>query len=330
MGSTTGIEWADATVNVWEGCTKISPACKNCYAETNSPVRAMEVRIGEALDVEPSGDGKRRLKMWGPHGFRYETANWEGQLRALNRKAAKLRIACENGSFSWDYKRPRVFINSLSDTFEDWQGPLYHLNDGVPYIYAHSLDNVRARFFRVAEECTELDLLLLTKRPENVLGMVSAFWFGSNDFSRSVAKWPNHIWIGTTVEDQEHADKRIPHLLQIPAKVRFLSVEPLLSDVHIEPLLRGLKSICGTCREGNSRSCFEPHNRIGDGRGIHWVIVGGESGNSVRPMDIEWVRSLRDQCQAAKVPFFFKQYAARKPKALGRMLDGKEWSEVPR
>jgi protein gp37 len=331
MGSTTGIEWADATVNVWEGCTKLSPACKHCYAETHTPVRAMEVRIGDAELVEPSADGKRRLKMWGVNGFRYETANWELELQALNRKAMRARECDETrvavmGADS-TYTRSRVFINSLSDTFEDWQGPVYRLEDGKPVIVAHSLDDVRARFFRVAEECTELDLLLLTKRPENILGMLPYRWYGTNDFARTHSRIPEHIWFGTTAEDQEHADKRIPELLKVPAKVRFLSVEPLLGPVDLSGRIEGVSFMA--CAGALTRAVFpdEHHKR---GTRVDWVIVGGESGTNARPMHPDWVRSIRDQCQAANVPFFFKQYAARKPKALGRMLDGKEWSEVPR
>lgn len=333
MGAETKIEWASSTVNVWEGCAKVSPACKHCYAETNSPVRAMEMRIGEALGVEPSADGKRRLKMWGPNGFRYETSNWEAQLRAMNRKAQRIG------------KRPRVFINSLSDTFEDWSGPVYRLDDGKPVVVAHSLDSVRARFFRVAEECTELDILLLTKRPKSVWRMVPQHW--------ACGEWPSHIWFGTTVEDQEHANKRIPELLKVPAKVRFLSVEPLLGPVDLGRVMaKGGNSMV---RRGPDETC------------VDWVIVGGESGTNARPMHPDWVRKVRDQCVAAGVPFFFKQWGewvegyppeqgldiegyrdkfthtsdpamnkyrrvgVRKvgKKNAGRVLDGELWSEVP-
>lgn len=344
MGAETKIEWASSTVNVWEGCAKVSPACKHCYAETNSPVRAMEMRIGEALGVEPSADGKRRLKMWGPNGFRYETSNWEAQLRAMNRKAQRIG------------KRPRVFINSLSDTFEDWSGPVYRLDDGKPVVVAHSLDSVRARFFRVAEECAELDILLLTKRPENVLGMVPGAWQKHFKFADPRvgpggyivdAKWPSHVWLGATVENQEMADKRIPELLRIPARVRFLSMEPLLEEVYLFTLAKA--------------------ERHGLTSALDWVIVGGESGKNARPMHPDWVRKVRDQCVAAGVPFFFKQWGewvegyppeqgldiegyrdkfthtsdpamnkyrrvgVRKvgKKNAGRLLDGELWSEVP-
>lgn len=320
MGATTGIEWADATVNIWTGCAKVSPACKHCYAETNSPVRAMAVRIGEALQVEPSADGKRRLKMWGPNGFRYETSNWERELRALNRRERHMRE-----QFGTEHVRRRIFINSLSDTFEDWQGPVYRLDEGKPVVVAQSLGDVRQRFFRVAEECTELDILLLTKRPENVRGMVPTHWVshsrkkGSCEFLDS--NWPSHVWFGTTVEDIAHKT-RIDELQNICASTRFLSIEPLLEDL-------------GTL----------------DLTGIHWVIVGGESGAHARPMHPDWVRSIRDQCVAAGVPFFFKQWGEWAPspeiglpyhfedgdhafrigkKTAGRLLDERTWEEQPK
>jgi protein gp37 len=332
MGARTGIEWAHSTVNIWEGCSKVSPACKHCYAEINSPVRAMEMRIGEALQVEPSQDGKRRLKMWGVNGFRYETANWERELRRLNRKAANAELDAGIGGALRQYERPRIFINSLSDTFEDWKGPVYRLDDGKPAVVAQSLDDVRARFFRVAEECTELDILLLTKRPENVLRMTPGHWT-SPSFG---CTWPSHIWMLTTVEDQEHANKRIPELLKIPAKVRGLSVEPLLGKVDLSrwaTLRSDGKLLCCECcykdgcdepRHYYRRNC--PHCK-GTGAlttGLDWVIVGGESGHGARPMHPDWVRSIRDQCVVAGVPFFFKQHGEWGP-ILDRDKEDPDW-----
>ena len=319
MGADTKIEWPDATVNVWEGCTKISPACKNCYAETNSPVRAMEVRIGEALQVEPSADGKRRLKMWGPNGFRYETANWEAQLRAMNRKAKRLG------------KRLRVFINSLSDIFEGWLGPVYKLIDGEPVVVAQGFELLRRHFFRVAEECAELDILLLTKRPENVLRMVPASWLVAL-FSGLPSSWPSHVWLGTTVEDQEHADKRIPELLKVPAKVRFLSVEPLLGPVNLARALGYRQYGCNGQHHGKGTpDCPRELHHHHDDRckfPMDWVIVGGESGTNARPMHPDWVRSIRGQCVAAGVPFFFKQWGEWAPNARGgyRLEDVALWN----
>lgn len=141
----------------------------------------------------------------------------------------------------------------------------------------------RTDLFNLIERCDELDWLLVTKRPENVREMVPFLWSGSNDFARSVGTWPKHVWLGTTVEDRK-ALTRIDDLRNAPAVVRFLSIEPLLEDL-------------GTL----------------DLRGISWVIVGGESGPKARPMLPAWVRSIRGQCRAAGVPFFFKQWGEWSP-----------------
>jgi len=109
---------------------------------------------------------------------------------------------------------------------------------------------------------------------------------------------PSHIWIGTSVESQE-VDYRVRHLSQVPASVRFLSCEPLLGPLEL------------------------------DLSEIDWVIAGGESGPVRRPMDLDWARSLRDQCLGQAVPFFFKQVGGRTPKAGGRELDGRTWDEWP-
>jgi len=115
----------------------------------------------------------------------------------------------------------------------------------------------------------------------------------------SLIDWPENVWMGVSVENQKYA-ARVDLLRQTGAKIRFLSCEPLLGPLKL------------------------------DLRGIHWVIVGGESGPNHRPIDPAWVRSIRDQCQSAGVPFFFKQWGGRTPKSGGRMLDGRTWDEFPR
>ena len=144
--------------------------------------------------------------------------------------------------------------------------------------------------------------LLLTKRPENALKFYNLY----------TESWrSNNIWIGVTAENQREADKRIPILLQIPAAIRFVSVEPMLSEIDIKPYINALD----------------------------WVICGGETGRKARPLHPSWVRSLRDRCYVAQVPFFFKQwgefdyskgFAERVGKRQsGSMLDGKEWKQFP-
>ena len=112
--------------------------------------------------------------------------------------------------------------------------------------------------------------------------------------------WPGNVWMGVSVENSDHLD-RVDHLRGVPAVVRFLSCEPLLGS------LNGI-----------------------DLTGIGWVIAGGESGPGYRPMEISWARDIRDACNQASVPFFFKQWGGRTPKAFGRELDGELWDEMPR
>jgi protein gp37 len=111
--------------------------------------------------------------------------------------------------------------------------------------------------------------------------------------------WPANVWQGVSVESARYV-QRIEDLRRVPAVVRFLSIEPLLGPIPDLPLA-----------------------------GIHWVIVGGESGGGRRPMSAEWVRQIRDQCRALGVPLFFKQWGGRTPKSGGRMLDGRTWDEMP-
>ena len=141
---------------------------------------------------------------------------------------------------------------------------------------------------------------VLTKRPTRAARFVRRH---SDLFPSGL---PGHVWIGTSVEDQSVA-YRVRHLLAVPAAVRFLSCEPLIGPLDLSGFMNGAA--------GRDR--------------LHWVIVGGESGIGARPMDAGWARALRDQCRGARVPFFFKQWGGRTPKAGGRELDGTTWDEYP-
>jgi protein gp37 len=171
--------------------------------------------------------------------------------------------------FKW--RQPRViFVNSMSD--------LFHEDVGLDYVRA---------VFAVMNQCPQHQFQVLTKRPE---------------VARRFAKylcWSHNIWMGTTVENAL-VTHRIAILQQIPARVRFLSLEPLLGPIPKMSL-----------------------------QGIHWVIVGGESGPGARPMKPEWVRDIRDHCVSDQIPFFFKQWGGVCKKRLGRTLDGREWDEMP-
>lgn len=238
-------------------------------------------------------------------------------------------IAAENywrQPLKWDRdaetagERRRVFCASLADVFED----------------RPELIEPRERLFSLIDRTPHLDWLLLTKRPENIVRLWPMGWYdgGLGQFT-----WPN-VWIGTTVENQEQADKRVPELLNVPARVKFLSCEPLLGPLDLSHV---------------ANSAGENYG-IMDGV-IDWVICGGESGSNARPMSPNWARGLRDQCAAAGVPFFFKQWGeweeemfcdehAAIPdrraalvehvpmvrvgkKRAGRELDGRTWDEFP-
>ncbi len=246
------IEWTTHTFNPWSGCSKCSPGCENCYAETAEDKRWHRV-------------------LWGKKGTRRKTsaANWRNPIR-WNKNAALVG------------EPPRIFCASVADVFEDYRG------DASSPDRPRSLDPWRHELFDLIEQTPRLEWLLLTKRPNN-----------ARDFM--IKRYLENIWIGTSVENQTWAQVRIPILAQIPAKVRFLSCEPLLGPINLRPYLDN----------------------------IDWVIVGGESGIGARPMNPDWVRDIRDQCVEAGVHFFFKQWGGRYPKQGGRLLDGQTWDKIP-
>lgn len=215
------------------------------------------------------------LGEWGPSGKRAVAAEsyWNKPL-AWDRKA---KAAGE---------RHRVSCASLADVFEDRE----------------ELVNPRIRLFDLIDRTPNLDWLLLTKRPEH-----AGTWL---EGSRLQGLWPRpNVWIGTSVENQATANERIPHLLQIPATVRFLSMEPLLGPVDLESWLYGpaYGSTAGPRGGPGGQTVTAGPSPI------HWVIVGGESGPKARPMHPQWARSIRDQCVAAGVSFHFKQWGEWAP-----------------
>ena len=185
---------------------------------------------------------------------------------------------------SWDADaeaagRPAlVFCASMADVFEDRADLTLH----------------RRRLFALIAETPHLIWQLLTKRPQHVLRMVPILW---------LQEWPSNVWIGTTVEDQERADERMPEVLRIPARVRFLSCEPLLGRVDLTRWLR-----------------------LGS---IEWVIAGGESGAGHRPLELAHARDLRDQAHQYDIPFFFKQVGGRFPASGGDQLEGQTIKQFP-
>lgn len=215
--------------------------------------------------------GEMGLPVWGPPSTtrRHRLKSAWKDVPKWNRKAAK-----EN-------TRYKVFVSSLSDIFEDHP----------------DLPDWRSEALALLESCTNLDVQLLTKRPENILRLAPQSW---------IKNWPKHVWIGTTVEDQKRAEQRIPFLLGVPAAVRFLSCEPLLEAVD---LTNGRKNRWSTptrhtpewypCEWTDPGESFIP---------VQWVIVGGESGPNARPFNLMWARSIINDCKKAGVPVFMKQY----------------------
>lgn len=333
MAENSKIEWTDHTFNPWIGCTKASDGCKNCYAEALMDKRYSKVQWGvQGKRVRTSATNWKKPLAW-------NKAQWwqccECGARGANGKPFALwEYKCpECGSARTEETRARVFCASLADVFED--------KPDQP-----EMDEWRESLFDLIELTPNLDWLLLTKRPENVLKMVPREWYPAYGWEDNL---PSNVWIGTSVENQEQADKRIPELLKIPAAVRFLSMEPLLGAVDLAKAAYGE----GLPRPPLGIMAGQLENPL---FGIHWVIVGGESGANARPMHPDWVRSIRDQCVAAGVPFLFKQHGewlhfsqGAKPgrrihawskypfdwsrrvgkHAAGRLLDGREWNEFP-
>lgn len=287
MSDNTLIEWADATVNAVNGCSVLSPGCTNCYA----------MRLaGTRLKHHPSREGLTMDSKAGPV--------WTGEVR-LNEAALMQPLR---------WKRPRrIFWNA--------HGDLFHEN--VP-------DEWIDRVFAVCALTPQHTHMILTKRTERMRAYFARHrWHLWAAIGREIdpKRWQDlppimggdrapipNVWLGTSVEDQKRADERIPHLLNTPAAVRFLSCEPLLGPVRLfsespdsgYDYLRGHWFDIDAAPDGGGMSS-------GTGPGLDWVIVGGESGPGARPMHPDWARSLRDQCVAAGVPFFFKQWGSCLP-----------------
>lgn len=263
MSDNTHIEWTDATWNPVWGCTAVSPGCDHCYAET--------LVNGRLAHLHPGGFGVVRLR----------PEQLDKPLR---------------------WRRPRrIFVNSMSDLF----------HQDVP-------DEFIARVFAVMALAPQHTFQVLTKRHGRMRSLLASEAFrhtlavAASDqvgeppfepcptFHRVFETWPlPNVWLGVSVENQHWADIRIPALLQTPAAVRFISVEPLLGPVK----LTRLHAHCPT-HDFPGGFCTGP---CGDVIIPDWVIAGGESGPGARPMHPDWARSLRDQCAAAGVAFLFKQ-----------------------
>jgi len=203
------------------------------------------------------------------------------------------------------WKKPkRIFVNSMSDLF----------HEDVP-------DYFIAKVFDVMNMARQHTFQILTKRADRMQEWVTEFSEPGKHAFYNIMRWPlPNVWLGVSVESQYWADRRIPLLLETPAAVRFLSCEPLLSGLDLRPYFFGCSRTCTPTPDNPVCAC--------KGRGIHWVICGGESGPNRRPADPDWFRGIRDQCVAASVPLFHKQGNAFKP-GQDRELDGRTWDEMP-
>ncbi len=315
----TAIEWTDKTWNPITGCSKVSQGCKNCYAE----------REWKRLSANPK------------------------QPDYFGRKFTDVKFHPHRLVVPFQWKKPaRVFVNSMSDMFHEslsWKS--------IGYVFAAMMLNPHHIF------------QILTKRPERMLqflllpGIADRVTVQAQEIcetfavslpTQTIGQWPlPNVWKGVSVEDPETAAHRIPYLLETPAAVRWISAEPLLGPIDLAHL--------GRCDEVLSHWDVLRGAYFCDGRNepaqtnrLDWVVIGGESGPKARPMQAEWAQSMRDQCQAAGVKYFFKQWGEFLPpdqdgamlpagqhlnssnelvrigkKAAGRLLDGVEWSEYP-
>jgi protein gp37 len=239
MSDNSKIEWTDATWNPVRGCSKISPGCKHCYAET----------FAERFRGVPGH----------PFEFGFD-------LRLVPEKLGD--------PIRWS-KSKRIFVNSMSDLF----------HEDIPEEYI-------AKVIRVMMAANWHTYQVLTKRADRMAALLRG------PFKQGAKA--AHIWWGVSVEDRKHGLPRLAKLRSAKPSVAFLSIEPLLEDL----------------------------GKI-DLRGIHWVIVGGESGPGARPMEREWVINIRNQCRQAQVPFFFKQWGGVRKAENGRRLDGRTYDEFP-
>jgi protein gp37 len=246
MAQPSRIEWCDSTWNPVRGCSKVSPGCKNCYAETFA-------------------------ERWrGIKGHPYEFG-------------FDVRIVPDVLDAPLGWRKPRrIFVNSMSDLF----------HEAIE-------DDYIEKVFGVMLRAPQHIYQILTKRHKRMQELMEG---RLNRFARCP-----HIWLGVSAENEQYGLPRIRALLGTPAKLRFVSCEPLLGPINLLNVIDGYEFF----------------------RRLNWVIVGGESGPGARQMQAEWAISLRDQCLAAGIPYFFKQWGGVNKKAAGRMLEGRTWDDMP-
>lgn len=315
MGDRSKIEWTEASWNTVYGCDKVSPACAHCYIERTPPYRMRGLRFERgSIPVQLLDDSKRM----------FQPIRWK--------------------------KPRRIFVNSLGDTF----------HDDVP-------DEYIAMIFAVMAAAPQHTFQVLTKRAERMHDLlispafqrlVDTTWENLNGREPGDPPletiWPlDNVWLGVTAENQRWLDQRIPYLLDTPAVIYWLSIEPMCGPIDLKPRMNRNQCLrCGEVHIGGVL-LYDHEART---HGIDWVVVGGESGPGARPMNPVWERQVRQQCAAAGVAYFFKQHGEWAPASMlpiqpptvlqymfsdgtemlrvgrriaGRLVDGQEWNQYP-
>lgn len=344
MAENSAIEWTTHTFNPWLGCTKVAAGCQNCYAEA-----LMDKRYGK---VQWGPEGTRVLTS--PANWRKPLA-WNRAATCCCQKGP-LDHQHEAGCPQRDRPRvfcaslADVFENWQGEIRDSKGKMLWGQGDLAPTESPITMIDVRRRLFALIDATPHLDWLLLTKRPENILEMLERTLIleqGGNPIDKhffethgdqfpkteladkineAIAgnyRFPN-LWLGTSIATQADADRNIPELLKCRdlATVLFVSAEPLVEAVDIAYPPSLFPNGPRTCCNGFDCGCqglpvdpwpwlYPPEDRI------DWLIIGGESGPHARPCNVAWIRSLKDQCQAAGVPAFIKQLGAKSYQCLG-------------
>lgn len=280
MSDKTGIEWTDATWNPIVGCSLVSPGCTNCYAMSMAArIVTMQNRAFDSVEA------RKRSPYPGTTQPSKAGAVWTGKVALASDDTLTVPLR---------WKKPRrIFVNSMGDLFHE-SIP----DEWIDRVFAVMLLARRHVFQVLTKRSTRMREYLSAKgaiwRVVGQASKITGYLYAVHGTHQNGGRilLPN-VWLGVSAEDQRRADERIPDLLETPAAVRFVSGEPLLAPIDFRvympnPLWDDIPS------------WKQPE--------LDWIIVGGESGPGARPMHPDWARSIRDQCAAAAVPFFFKQW----------------------
>jgi protein gp37 len=339
MGKTK-IEWCDFSFNAWRGCVKIAAGCTNCYADRQARRNPNLLGVWGKDGSRVIADGAmwREPVKWNKAAACDCHARLDLGERHLPScpQSSRPRVFCASMADVFEEYDLPVLDHLGRQVFVNADGFMSSEPSGRQAM----LDDVRRRLFKLIDDTPNIDWLLLTKRPENIQKMWLPWNISPELYGKTVLalrdevrddlthEWNfrKNVWLGTSVCTQEDADKNIPELLKCRelSPVLFLSMEPLLGPIDLSKFLHlgrcksrgGGNDIVGPLRCGREDGHEGLHNALVESRlpwsgmlpPLDWVIAGGESGPLARPMKPDWARSIRDQCQAAGVPFLFKQW----------------------